>query len=125
MGILLRQALEQFLRTLRKGSSLILKYKMIASNHGFPAVDRGGNTMCHHILHLGMHFLMIQTFFPGCLNNRFCHGMWEMLLHAGCNPKKLIRAVPVKGNHFCHGRLCLGQCAGLIKDDCISLSHCL
>ena len=75
--------------------------------------------------HLGMHFLMIQTFFPGCLNNRFCHGMWEMLLHAGCNPKKLIRAVPVKGNHFCHGRLCLGQCAGLIKDDCISLSHCL
>ena len=54
---------------------------------------------------LGMHLLMIQTFFPGCRNNRFCHGMREMLLHAGCNPKKLIRAVPVKGNHFCYDRL--------------------
>ncbi len=44
------------------------------------------NSMCYNVLHLRMHLFMGKAFFFCRLNDCFCHRMWEMLFHAGCNP---------------------------------------
>ena len=52
--------------------------------------------MSHHILHLRMHFIMIQLFLFRRIYHRFRHGMRKMLFHASRNPQQFIFLLAVK-----------------------------
>ena len=81
--------------------------------------------MGYDIFHFGMQFFMYQLL-AGCFPHHcLCHGMREMLLQAGGDPKKFICGLSVKGYHIRHGGLCLGQSSGLIKYDGSGIGHSL
>ena len=117
--------IEQFLPAFRNLCLFILEYEVITSDNDLLAIQGRRNTVSHDIFHFGMQFFMHQLL-AGCLTYHcLCHGMREMLLQAGSNPKQLIRRLPVKGYHICHRRLCLGQSTGLVKYDGRGICHSL
>ena len=98
---------------------------MIAANDDLLAFQSGRDSMSYNIFHFGMQFFMYQLL-AGCFPHHCLrHGMREMLLQAGGDPKKFICGLSVKGYHIRHGGLCLGQCSGLIKYDGSGICHSL
>ena len=125
MRIFLRKAVEQFLLSFRDHTFFILKYKMIAADHSSFSFHGRRDAMSHHILHLRMHFIMIQLFLFRRIYHRFRHGMRKMLFHTGCKTQKFVRLFAVKNHHPGYSRLCHGQSSCFIKDDGVCISHSL
>ena len=124
-GVFLRQLVEQLLSALRNLCLLILKYEMVAADDDLLAFQSGRDSMRYNIFHFGMQFFMYQLL-AGCFPHHcLCHGMREMLLQAGGDPKQFLCWLSVKGYHIRHGRLCLGQCSGLVKYNGGGICHSL
>ena len=123
MGVLCRECLKLLFLALRDHALLILKYEVVASDQNLILSDMGGNSMGHDIVDFGMHLLMDESFFFGCRNNRVRHGVWEMLFQAGSDPEHLIPIASLKGDNIGNDRLCLCECACLIKDDRVRLCN--
>ena len=79
--------------------------------------------MGYNIVHLRVHFLVDQTSPDGLLNDRVRHGMGEMFLQTGCNPKHLILVPLLEGHDAGHHRPGLRESTGLIEYDGIRLRH--
>ena len=123
MRILLRKLIKQLLLPLRNHGMLILKDKMVTSDHDFLTLDGRINAMCHNILDLRMKLLMNQITLHCLLDNSLSHRVREMLLETCRNTKQLIRRLSIEGYNIHNGRLCLRQGSCLIKHDRVCLSH--
>ncbi len=116
---------ERFFSRFRYPASLILKDEMGASDYHPPCSYVSGDSMCHDIIHFGVHFLMHQAAFHSFINNRISHGVREMLLQAGRHPKKLILLLSIENHYIRHLGPCFCKCSRLIKYDCVGLRHSL
>ena len=88
---------------------------MVAADNGTLSVKRGGNAVCHDILHFGMFFLMIQTAVCRTLHNGTGNTVRKMLLDAGCNSQNLVFAVITERDRPFQNRFGIGQCTGFVK----------
>ena len=67
---------------------------------------------------------MCQAMFFRSVHNCLCHRMREVFFHAGSQSQKIFFGVAVERYYIYNCRLRFCQRTRLIKDDCISLSHC-
>ena len=123
VGVLLRQRVKGFLLLRRDDAPLVLKDKVIASDdHLFP-VDETGDTVSHHILHLGVHLLVRDSPTNCLLDHGVCHGMGVMLLQAGGHPENLLPVPAAEGDDLCYCGSGVGQRTRLVKDNGVRFGH--
>ena len=60
MGILRRKVLKFLHLIFRNHASLILEYKVMASDNDFMIIDGSGDSVSYNIVDFGMHLLVIQ-----------------------------------------------------------------
>ncbi len=86
MGVLCRKIFKFFFFALRDFTLLVLKYKVVASDHDLVLTDMGCNSVSYNIVDLGVHLLVDKSALSGRCNDRIRHGMREVLFQAGSDP---------------------------------------
>ena len=96
---------------------------MIGTDDCLLAVNLGGNAVCNHVVHLGVHLLMPDTALLCLADHGVCNGVRVVLLKASRNLQCFCLFHVIEGLNLHDSRRSAGQRSGLIKDDGICLRN--
>ena len=125
MRILRRKRIHSVLFRRIHAALLVLKDKMIASDHRTLAADLAGNAVRHHIFYLCMHLLMPDAALLCFRHHRIRNGMRKMLFQAGCDLQCLFLTLAVEGFNMNHRRCRMRQSSCFVENNRIRLCHSL
>ena len=101
--------------------ALVFKHKVRRADNRSTSLNGRGNAVRHDVLDGGMALAMLEPALARCVDDGARHRMRKMLLQAGGKAQNLVLAPAVGREHAGQARLGLGERAGLVKDDGVSL----